>query len=282
MSTEVDNDTYDKDLFWGYIPLVTQKELDQRIAGALPTFLPQDPAKNFLLTKNIQILSDSIDISVPSFTHQIAMICGINTSPEEARAHCDYLNSFFPEGTIDVIPNKSHGALLDLTETLFFNYLGISIHTAKALRSSWSQFHKKNRDNPDIKILQFCHSQGTIHVRNALLRTPKEIRDRLIVVAISPGTIVPKELCFTSFNYASKRDPIPWAELLFITGRNITESGAAERIIENHKQLILLDPHPDANLIDHDFQSPTFKEKIQYHIEDYIDKMGQYPDELLC
>ena len=33
----------------------------------------------------------------------------------------------------------------------------------------------------------YCHSQGVIHVRNALIDYPEELRQRILVVAISPG-----------------------------------------------------------------------------------------------
>jgi len=47
--------------------------------------------------------------------------------------------------------------------------------------------------------------------------------------------------------------------------------------LEIHQELILLDPHPDANsLIDHDFQSPTFKERISQHIKKYLEDKGEY------
>jgi isopentenyl phosphate kinase len=73
--------------------------------------------------------------------------------------------------------------------------------TSDLLIQKWSEFHHRNADQPSAKILHFCHSQGTLHTKNALLRLPKEIRDRVIVVAIAPAAVVPKKLCHESFNF---------------------------------------------------------------------------------
>ncbi len=62
-----------------------------------------------------------------------------------------------------------------------------------------------------------------------------------------------------SFDYASKKDIVPFGELLFAGAFDTNELGtmsAVERALENRKELILLDPHPDAKGIDHDFRSP--------------------------
>ena len=74
------------------------------------------------------------------------------------------------------------------------------------------RFHEEHRDDLDAKYLQLCHSQGAIHVKNALLESAKEIQNRVIVVAISPACDYFKSLCFDSFNYASNRDVIPLGE----------------------------------------------------------------------
>jgi hypothetical protein len=255
-SSEIPNDRVITELFFNHVPSPLSSEPLSRIRNIQPPLahiLPNEP--------------------------HIAMICGMNISAKEADAHAEYLNSFFPGRTVDLIPNKSHGAALDLAEVFFLNYSGISIRTAKALQRIWLQFHKVNKENPDAKLLQFCHSQGAIHVKNALTWTPPEIQSRIIVIAIAPGTIVPQELCFASFNYASKRDLVPWAELALRSGLDSNEtemSDATKKVIENQAELILLDPHPKAKFLDHEFQSPTFKEVIRDHVEDYLERNGQY------
>ena len=209
----------------------------------------------------------------------IAGINGMNTSVQQATNHANYLNRFTPDQSISWVYNNSHGAVADLAEIFTLNYLGISPNTGQLLQENWTAFHEENKDNPHAKFLQFCHSQGAIHVRNALAGLPEEIRNRVIVVAIAPGAVVPKSLCYESFNYASKYDIVPHGELAFTSAFDSSETGISKRtemVLELQNQLILLDPHPDAKGLDHDFQSPTFTDIIEKHIKNYIMNNGEY------
>jgi hypothetical protein len=209
----------------------------------------------------------------PNPTVRIGGINGLANHLTDALSNTAYLHSFAPDQKVDWVYNRTHSAPVDLLEVFASNYLGHSHNTAKLLQENWQAFHQENKDNPHEKYLQFCHSQGAIHVKNALLDTPKEICDRVIVVAIAPAAVVPRELCFRSFNYASKRDIVPVGELVvagMLDTNEFTTSKGLEMILENHKQLIRLEPHPNAIGIDHDFQSETFKRVISDHIDDYV------------
>lgn len=215
----------------------------------------------------------------------IGGINGMCTKREEAQFHAKYLNHFLPSHQkVDWVYNKTNTIIGDLLEIFFFNSNGISPNTGKHLKKNWEKFHEEFSENPHKKYLQFCHSQGAFHVRNALLQSPKEIRDRVIVVAIAPGTVVPDDICFKSFNYASEKDFVPQGEL-YLNGATFVESDILmtpeERAIplENYKQIIFLKPHPDAKGFDHDFQSPTFAEKFEFHTKDYYKRNGEYEGE---
>lgn len=209
---------------------------------------------------------------------RIGGINGMNSTPEDANSHTAYLNSFVPDLRIDWAYNKTHGPIADLGEVPI-NYLGYSPNTAKVLLEKWTAFHKTNQNIPGAKYLQFCHSQGAIHVKNALLNAPREIQHRIIVVAIAPAAVVPKKLCYNSFNYASKRDIVPLGELTFHSALDSNECGMSkpcEIAWEHFQELILLEPHRNAKGIDHDFQSPTFIKVIQYHINIHSLRNGEY------
>lgn len=208
----------------------------------------------------------------------IGGINGMNSTLADADSHTAYINSFVPDLQVDWTYNRTHGPIADLGEVPI-NYLGYSPNTANALLEQWTAFHNENKNTPGAKYLQFCHSQGAIHVKNALMKAPRAIQQRLIVVAIAPGAVVPKKLCFNSFNYASKKDFVPLGELAFHGALDSNECGISkpmEMAFEHYQELILLEPHEDATGIDHDFQSPTFREKIDKHIKEHVSLLGVY------
>lgn len=211
---------------------------------------------------------------------RIGGINGINTLLEGANSHGLYLKELALDHNIEWVYNQTHGSLSDLLEVWFLNYRGFSPNTSNLLKEQWTAFHEENIDRPNAKYLQFCHSQGAAHVATALLQIDEQIRNRIIVIAIAPAVVISKDLCYRSFNYASEKDFIPKLELVFYRSRETGKKGEIskplEEALERHKQLILLKPHPDATGIDHDFQSPTFRERIEQHIENYLDQDGVY------
>mgnify|MGYP003353666719 CR=1 FL=1 len=99
----------------------------------------------------------------------------------------------------------------------------------------------------------------------------------MIVVAIAPGAIISKKMCYKSYNYASKKDVVPLGEVFF-AGLNEPEirKELVKEVVEHRQELIVLDPHPTASGIDHDFQSPTFYEIIDTRLNEYLLKGGSY------
>ncbi|HAB98196.1 MAG TPA: hypothetical protein DCE71_00005, partial [Parachlamydiales bacterium] len=128
------------------------------------------------------------------------------------------------------------------------------------------------------KILQICHSQGAIHVYNALSHSTKEITDRLIVLSIAPAKIITLDLCHQSLKFASKNDLVHLAELLhpsFFASNETGTSERLERILATREDLILLDPHPDAKGLDHEFESPTFKPVLEMYLRAYLENASR-------
>ena len=209
----------------------------------------------------------------------IGGINGINISWDEAHSHTKYINQFAPGHSIDWIYNHSHGIIADLAEVFLLNYLGFSPNTGQLLKETWIDFHHRNTNRPNAKYLQFCHSQGAIHVRNALVKLPKEICSRIIVVAIAPAVAVPKELCFQSFNYVCKNDIIPYGELCFAGAINPHEckpSDLMKQIMKYQEEFIFLKPNAAHNQSMHFFQHPIYAQKIRERIDEYLQNDGEY------
>ena len=128
-------------------------------------------------------------------------------------------------------------------------------------------------------------NKGTIHVKNALEGVPQEIRDRIIVVAVAPAAVVPDQLCFKSFNFASEKDvvyklePPPPPPLVAGIVDDVLVPRFGDRPLDHREELIILSAHPDAAGIDHEFQSPTFRKSLEKILAHYEKCGGQYPSE---
>lgn len=132
------------------------------------------------------------------------------------------------------------------------------------LQEKWQKFHEQNHNNPEAKILQFCHRDGALTLKNALAFAPRELCERVVVVAIAPDPIIPERFCFEVHNYAN--------ELAIISEMDMLRCYSIEQEEEPfdlpfHFKMIF--PPLSAQEVDTDFQSPTFANKIANHLESY-------------
>ena len=125
------------------------------------------------------------------------------------------------------------------------------------------------------------HSRGSIPLYNALERVSQDVQQKIIVLAIAPAKVIPKILCFDSFHYASTRDFVPQLGLatrLCLGDREDTPFQQVkgridiDQELKDFNELIWLDPHPNAPLHEHAFDSQTFELTIKRHITDYVKK----------
>lgn len=227
------------------------------------------------------LLGHSRNFSLPAphpSPHKIGGINGIANSPTDVHSNMTYLRTFAPNTALDWVYNASHTSPVDVAEAFLVNYNGLSPNTGRYLRDNILAFHEEHRDNPGVKYLQICHSKGAIDVYNTLSSLPEEARKRVIVLAIAPAKVVPEEMCYRAYNYASKKDIVPTCEVAHAGFLSSEENlDGYQMALANHEELELLEPHPDATGIDHEFQSPTFRSKITDHIADYLKVNGNYP-----
>ena len=184
---------------------------------------------------------------------------GICNTYTMANGHLDQLVKYGGGDNCALVYNETAWLFADVQECLR-NRRGYISKPAAQMLILWDLFTRVHKD-PSVKLLFICHSGGAIHVKNALEAAPQHIRDRIIVVAIAPGAIVPREICHNSYNYVSKnRDLVPLSDV--------------EGMRKYGNQLIHLDPHPDAKRWDHDFRSPTFAGVLQKHIAKFKAENG--------
>ncbi len=183
----------------------------------------------------------------------IGYINGINTTYAEAREHALMLSGF--SGTsINLTHSASHGIQNDLP-CCVWEYIGGVTLGKSLLQKNWDKFLDTAPE--EAKYLQICTSGGCIELYNALESSPPEVRNRIKVLAIAPGKIIPTNLCYQSENFMSKRDIVPRLDLF---GQ-----------VRYRGQLIILEPHDDADSFDHSIMSPTFRPIIRSRIASHIE-----------
>jgi len=210
-------------------------------------------------------LTSSFAYEVGSFDPDkgaIGFINGIQNTPEDAFKTAHMFSQYAGGAKIHGVYNATHHGgsmipgLFDAVTHAICATTRIHTPPVQLLKNQWDFFIKTR--GPDEKFLQICHSGGAIQVLIALLDSPKEVRDRIIVLAISPGAIVPKKLCFYSENYASEADFVPRIDYY------------RQKLGGHANELIFLKRHPDANVFDHGIQSPTFQPSIRNTINKHM------------
>jgi hypothetical protein len=218
----------------------------------------------------------SIPAGAPS-PHQIGGVSDLVESTD-TQSNALYIHSFAPEVAIDWVHNPSYHPLDDLCDTLTRKHPEYTPAIAHYLRETFLAFHEKHKGNPSVKYFQICHQRGALDVSDALESLPHEVRQRVIVLAISPIKVVPAALCYQAYNYRSWKDIIPTGTLLH--AMSLLSSNTEEEAARAQQQLLEMQPltaHPLASGYDRDFQSLTFAEKIDFHIQQYLQNNGKYP-----
>ena len=190
----------------------------------------------------------------------IGFINGIMNPYEDSQGGALHISRLSGGFNIQGVYNQTHGFLRDPLECLRgLNY--VATEPVRQLHRLWSSFFERSSAN--AKFLMICHSQGAIHVRNALLSYPKELRERILVIAIAPAAYIYKETCAKVIHYRAQiwRDFIPRIDIL----------GA----IRSRDTIVTLDSHTDAPMFDHAFMSPTYEDVLKGHTRNYITSHGQ-------
>ena len=190
----------------------------------------------------------------------IGFINGIWADFKGAKSSAQYLSRLAGGHNIHGVYNATHGIDVDIYESgLGLNY--IATEPVRQLHKMWNSFFEKSSAN--AKFLMISHSQGAIHVRNALLDYPPELRERILVVAIAPAAYIYQETCASIIHYRAEwwRDFVP----------RLDRTGAKRE----KDTIINLGSHPEASAFDHEFMSPTYQERLKWHIINYIQTEGK-------
>lgn len=190
----------------------------------------------------------------------IGFINGMNNTFKQAYDSVSYISKLAGGSNVHAVYNATHGITTDLSEcAMGLNY--IATEPVRQLHKMWNSFFDKT--SFQSKFLMICHSQGAIHLRNALLDYPENLRSRILVVAIAPASYIYQQTCAKVIHYRASeiRDIVP----------RFDQEGANR----SKGTIKTLKSHPEANFMDHDFISPTYKARLREHIDNYTYSKGQ-------
>jgi RHS repeat-associated protein len=191
----------------------------------------------------------------------IGFINGVWNDFNNARANAEHLSKLAGGYNIHAVYNATHGKYPDIKECrMGLNY--IATEPVRQLHKMWNSHFEKS--SAAAKYLMVCHSQGAIHVRNALLDYPPEFRERIIVVAIAPAAYIYQETCAQVIHIRNEsllRDFIPRIDT---TGANRVKD-----------TIMNVQSHPDADRFDHSIISQTYRSELYRRMDNFIKSGGR-------
>jgi hypothetical protein len=260
--------------------LLEQKKEDLGLSNHLKESLRPSASKD-KKTLNYPIFEDG---KIPLQRGEIAFVNGICTDDYEARQHAKMLSDYSGGFIVKTAYNATGGALRDIGESIT-GMFGAQSGPVQNIRDMIQNFHQTRP--PDAKMLWIAHSQGAMHLHNALATLHSNEQKRCIVLGIAPAKIITRQICFDTKSFMSLRDIVPLFDLSGKAGqRGLQLIGHTDDPFDLEVQrafaasspflyLKILSPHRDAPLFDHSIASPTFQSTLQDFIQNYIESEEQ-------
>jgi RHS repeat-associated protein len=187
----------------------------------------------------------------------VLFINGIQNEESDWIANAKHISELMGDINVRGVYNETHGMDMDLREC-DLGLTGVATKPAILLAKLWE---KILTENPDEEIIQVCHSQGGIHVFNALELINPELRNRISVVAIAPAKFVPRDKAGYAINYISGHDFVPYLQI-----------GYDEKGFFSADNVTHLTPHAESPVWDHAFVSPTYKKALRQELEEIVNR----------
>jgi hypothetical protein len=149
----------------------------------------------------------------------------------------------------------TYGATVDFSKDLASAILGqggVVTPPVLLLLDEWQNFIEQNESE---HYLQVCNSRGTIEVYNALQLLPKEIQQRIIVIAVAPACLIPQELAYKVVN-------------LVVSSDNIVKLAMNRHLMDSPHTRILETPNDKLN--PHSMHGSSYREHLAPLIGSYI------------
>jgi hypothetical protein len=216
--------------------------------------------------KNIKELLDVIteelkshrlyDLGKPDIPNVgIGFVNGICNDFKNAWISAEYISKLSGGCNVYSTYNETNGIFYDLVKCAKGLY-HIKSKPVYLLHKMWGDFFEKS--SPDAKFLMICHSQGAIHVRNALEAYSPELRKRIVVIAVAPGAYINPAHCAKVYHYRASgwKDIVPMID------------GSGQVAAKDTVNVLSSDP--EAALFDHTFRSPTYQLALKEKLDQYL------------
>jgi cytidyltransferase-like protein len=206
-----------------------------------------------VIEQQAPILSQPFHLYRPELTRgQICLINGMSTTFADAKEKALKLSNDSAQGiNIHCVYSASGQTHLDAASA-FLGQGGAVTPPVVHLLDQWQDFFEAH-DND--RLMQICTSRGAIEVKNALSLLPPALRQRIIVIAIAPAYLIPRELAYKVVHLLIPVDPVVQV--------------AGNRDLMNAEHVIKLSGHSDT-VNPHDMNGSSYRDWIQPRINTYI------------
>ncbi|MEL7431297.1 MAG: hypothetical protein AAGI90_02040 [Chlamydiota bacterium] len=189
---------------------------------------------------------------------------GISVNQELLEEYKVYFKDRITHGKkVDWTYNEDRGFRQHIHDLLYKDFQEQLAPAGEELKAKILDFYEKNKENPEARIIHFCHSQGGL-ITGALLRQlPKEVRSLVYVISIASPIPIYNEDCGGAVNLVSDRDSMPLGKYVYKRlPFNIEEMHKLYRLHHEGKtaNMLYVRHHPEAcSFFDHHLRSPTYE-----------------------
>jgi RHS repeat-associated protein len=178
---------------------------------------------------------------------------------EKSKENAQHLSDLAGGFEVTGIYNRTVNLPMDTFRSII-GWFGFTTTPCRLFVDEMTEFH--NTAPEGVKAFVSVHSQAVIDVVNAARYLPPEVRDRILILAIAPADYALPDSYNSARHYRASafRDFVPLPRLY--------------RAALGGVDVKVLPSHPDANLHDHDFTSPTYEETIEKHTSNYVQSIG--------
>ena len=141
-----------------------------------------------------------------------------------------------------------------------FSRMHFATSVVDELHKVWDNFFDNN--SQEARYLQFLHSEGVANGNNALLSYDTEKRKKVHVIAVAPSVYIDPDIC---------------GSIVHLAGRDLVAQVDPNGRQKYAHTVVYCEPHPDADFMDHSFQSKTYTKRLNEYTDRFFIKGTLYP-----